>query len=296
MNTDRITDDELTTLEAEVQRAFTTGDQSGLRLLGYGEISLVLGSPAGQPRMACKRLPAFPTIGQAEAFAHTVDDYIARLRQRGVDVLDTDVRCIDGGDGAAIVYCVQPLLAGDSLAVNVVRADPGRAAEVFTRIVEHIFDTADSEVGLDAQLANWAVGEKGLIYYDITTPILRHADGSEALDTAVFMASFPWLLRRPIGRFVVPDILERYHQPRSIALDLAANLVKERLDQHIGIVLAALNPRVGEPLTEAEIRADYRSDARMWNVLQALRRADRAWQRRVRRRPYAFLLPEHIER
>jgi hypothetical protein len=44
------------------------------------------------------------------------------------------------------------------------------------------------------------------------------------------------------------------------------------------------------------VRRDYRSDARMWSLMQSVRRADRWWQRRVRRRQYGFLLPEGIER
>ena len=45
-----------------------------------------------------------------------------------------------------------------------------------------------------------------------------------------------------------------------------------------------------------EARAYYRSDARMWEVLLRLRRADRWWQAQVRHRPYPFLLPGRIER
>jgi hypothetical protein len=104
------------------------------------------------------------------------------------------------------------------------------------------------------------------------------------------------LLQAPVKRFVIPDVLERYHQPRTVVLDLAANLLKERLDQHIPTVLAAAGDRLEPPLLEDEVRADYRTDARTWAALQALRRADRFWQRRVRRRPYPFLLPDRIDR
>jgi hypothetical protein len=34
----------------------------------------------------------------------------------------------------------------------------------------------------------------------------------------------------------------------------------------------------------------------MWGLLQRLRRIDRSWQRRVRRRQYPFLLPGKVER
>ena len=119
---------------------------------------------------------------------------------------------------------------------------------------------------------------------------------SEVLDTGIFLASLPWLLRAPVRRFVLPGILERYHQPRTAVLDLAANLIKEQLADKIGMVLAAANDRLDPPLSEHEVRSDYRSDARTWALLQSVRRADRTWQQRVRRRSYPFLLPARIGR
>lgn len=78
--------------------------------------------------------------------------------------------------------------------------------------------------------------------------------------------------------------------------DLAVNLCKERLDHLIPLVLELSAERWEPPLTEEEVRRDYRRDARMWALMQSVRRADRWWQRRVRRRPSSFLLPEGIER
>ena len=39
------------------------------------------------------------------------------------------------------------------------------------------------------------------------------------------------------------------------------------------------------------MRRYFARDRRLWLLMQRLRRADRAWQRRVRSRPYPFLLP-----
>jgi hypothetical protein len=54
--------------------------------------------------------------------------------------------------------------------------------------------------------------------------------------------------------------------------------------------LAAAAARVGPPIERAEVVRYFRRDRALWLALQHLRRADRAWQRRVRRRPYPFLL------
>jgi hypothetical protein len=61
------------------------------------------------------------------------------------------------------------------------------------------------------------------------------------------------------------------------------------------VSLAAIRV-VEPPISAAETERYCRDDARMWDLLQRLRRADRWWQRTVRRRPYPFLLPPRIER
>ena len=132
---------------------------------------------------------------------------------------------------------------------------------------------APETVGLDAQLSNWAVVDGRLRYFDVTTPLLRGADGRPELDTGLFLASLPWLLRAPVRRFVLPDIIQRYHTPRTVVLDLAANLIKERLDEWIPTVLDAAGDRLTPPLAADEVAADYRSDARMWELLQRVRRS-----------------------
>ena len=287
---------DLAALDRQVDVALARGDESGLRIIGYGEISIVLGWPLDEPRWACKRLPLFPSDAAADDYAATLDGYLAEVRARDVDVVDTEVQRVGQADGRVAVYCVQPVLAPGTLAVDVVRHGGAPGEEVLTDIVEAVFRVVDEHVGLDAQLSNWGMADGRLSYFDVTTPLLRRPDGSEALDAGLFLASLPWLLQAPVRRFLLPDIIERYHRSRSVVLDLAANLIKERLDGHIHTVLSAVADRVDPPLTEDEVRADYRRDARTWALLLSLRRADRVWQQRVRRRRYPFLLPGPIER
>ena len=287
---------ELGHLEQEVQRALDGGDDAALEVLGYGEISLVLGWPVDQPRWACKRLPPFPSTAAADAYTDTLEEYLRELDALGVQVARTDVQRVSMADGRLAVYCVQPALDPDELAVAIVTGGGEDADRILTGIVDLILASVDERVGLDAQLSNWAVTAEGLTYFDVTPPLLRRADGTEALDTSIFLASLPWLLRAPVRRFVLPDLMERYHRPRTVVLDLAANLIKEQLDRYIATVLAAAGDRLEPPLTVEQVRADYRSDARTWALLQSVRRADRAWQHRVRRRTYPFLLPARIDR
>ena len=287
-----ITDAELAVLEREVQAALRCGDPSGLHLLGEGEISLVLAG-GGDPTWACKRLPPFPAREPADRYVSMIERYIDELTARGVRVLDTSLRRLDGPDGTIVLYCVQPVLAPDHLAVGLAERDASTGDEMLGSIVDVVLDVVDARVGLDAQLSNWALVEGRLVYLDITTPLLRDADGASELDTDVFLASLPWALRGIVRRWFVPSILERYHDPRTVVLDLAANLLKEGLDALVPPLVVLTAGRIEPPLSVEEVRRDRRNDAATWTALQATRRVDRAWQRRIRRRPYPFLLPNH---
>jgi hypothetical protein len=289
-----IADAELIELEHDVEHALRAGDVTGLRLLGEGEISLVLGAGA-DPMWACKRLPPFSTDAAADRYRTAIDRYVAELTGRGIEVLATDIRQVAALDGRTVLYCVQPVLPAGTLAVDIARLDRDRGRSVLGEIVDVVLGTVDAQVGLDAQLSNWAVTDGRLTYFDVTTPLLRRPDLTSELDTEVFLASIPWALRAPVRRFVVPAIIERYHDARSVTLDLAANLLKEHLDELVPTLLDATASRFDPPLSESEVRRDRRSDARTWAALQAIRRVDRAWQRKVRRRPYPFLLPASLD-
>ena len=102
---------ELGHLEQEVQRALDGGDDAALEVLGYGEISLVLGWPVDQPRWACKRLPPFPSTAAADAYTDTLEEYLRELDALGVQVARTDVQRVSMADGRLAVYCVQPALS-----------------------------------------------------------------------------------------------------------------------------------------------------------------------------------------
>lgn len=287
-----LTDDELNALERDVLAALAAADPSRLTLLGEGEISLVLAG-GEVPAWACKRLPPFATSGAADRYAATIERYLAELSRRGVHVVDTTVRRLVGDDGRVVLYCVQPILPADTLGVEVARRDDELGRRLLERIVDVVLASVDERFGLDAQLSNWALVDDRAVYVDVTTPLLRDAAGGTELDTSVFLTSLPWILRPVVRRFVVPGIIDRYHDPRIVVLDLAANLLKERLDHLVPVVVEASEGRIHPAIGDDEIRHDRRADALTWGALQAVRRVDRVWQRHVRRRPYPFLLPTH---
>ena len=237
------------------------------------------------------------------------EQYLGLLRQRGVEPVATELRVVEGPASAAgssaapaaptgpVAYVVQPVLPSSSLAPEVLRrAGPEEAAEVVRGVVEAVGPVVDERTGFDGQLSNWAVVDGELRYLDVSTPMRFDGQGRLELDLDLFLAAYPWLLRAPIKRFVAPGVLGAYRDERHVLVDLLGNLLKERLGHRIPEALAVVNEHVQPTVTEDEVRSYYRSDARLWEVLLRLRRADRWWQRTVRRRDYPFLLPGRIER
>lgn len=288
---------ELRELDERVEAALSTGDESGLPMLGYGEISMVLGWPPEAPRYACKRLPPFRSRERFEAFRETLEDYLEALRAAGVRVVETEMRAIAQGDGTVAGYVVQPLLPSEELAPAVLGGlDPDKGHPLVEALAATIAAAVSPSVGLDAQLSNWTWNGSELTYFDVTTPLIWSAEGESRLDLDLLVEAFPALLRWPLRRFVAPGILDTFRDRRKVYLDFAGNLLKERLEGWLPAFLERMNARIDEPLSEEEVRRHYRSDARLWAALLRIRRLDRAWRRRVRHRPYPFLLPGRIER
>jgi hypothetical protein len=286
---------DLALLDRRYLEACATGDDAALTVLGYGEISVVLGWPAEDPALACKRLPPFPDGAALAAYASVLDRYRDALDAAAVPVQPTELHAL-ATDGEIHAFLVQPAVPRHGLAPAVLAATPPHDGHpLVTAVIDATCAAVSDRVGFDGQISNWAWRDGVLRYLDLTTPLLRSPGAVTDVDTSIFLASYPWAMRSGLRRFVVPEIVARYHDVRSVLSDLAANLIKERLAAWIPVVLAEANTRLARPLTEAEVRADYRSDARMWATMQRIRRLDRAWQRMARRRTYPFLLPE-IER
>ncbi|MCA9620980.1 MAG: hypothetical protein KC731_18285 [Myxococcales bacterium] len=290
-------EDDLAELERRLQKAFATGDEQEVEVLGYGEVSSVLSWRRGESGYACKRLPDFEDQARFDRYAALFHRYLEELAAGGLRAVPTSLQTLAQGSTIA-AWCIQPLLASDHLMPKVMReATESLAVAHFDAILDRILATVSPGLGLDGQLSNWVLQDGEPRYLDLTTPLLRDAAGHDQLDTDLFLASLPWALRGAVRRFMLDGIIDKYHQPRGVVLDLVGNLHKEGLEHLVDPFLELANRRLeGPPITAAEVKRYYRDDAATWSLLQRLRRADRAWQRRVRRRPYPFLLPGAIER
>ncbi len=289
-------------VETAVQAALAAGTDADLRILGYGEITLVIGWPTDRPVVACKRLPVFPSASVADRYAERFEHHLTVLADRGVVAVPSALRVLRGPRrGERVGYVVQPVMAPGTLGPDVLRgADPDPDHPLLRAVCEVVPEVVDDRTGFDGQISNWAYGDDGVQYLDVTTPMLFDGQGRIELDTGLFLAAYPWLLRWPIGRFVAPGVVGAYRDARHVLLDLVANLRKERLDDWVPAAVTAANRVIGTspggPITAEEARRYYRSDARLWEAMLRLRRADRWWQIHVRHRTYPFLLPGQIDR
>ena len=281
---------DLESLENQVARALEDDDASQLRILGHGEISLVLGWPTDDPRVACKRLPPFPSSSHFEAYAAVVRRYIDELRAGGIRVVDTDLRHLARSDGTVIGFHVQPVLPAELLGVEVLRRSPPDATHpLVPAVVDAVVGVTTDRLGVDAQLSNWVWMDGNPWQLDLTTPFLLE-DGHLTFDLSPFLAALPAVVR-PLVRRQMVQLVHRWTSARGALLDMAANVRKEGLDQWLDPVLHHVNDRVEPVVTRDEVVRVNASDARLWPVLLRLEQANRWWQRRVRRRTYEFLLP-----
>lgn len=287
---------ELAELHAAVEAALERGDEGTLTVVGWGEISLGVGWPGEAPRIVAKRLPRFPDRAAFDRYRDLIDRYAETLRGGGIDVVATELVGVDEPAGSVVGYGVQAILPAEALGPSVLAAaDPAEGHPLVDAICTLVAANVSDTVGIDAQLSNWAWIDGAARYFDVTTPLLNDAAGRAQLDAELLLAAYPAVSRPALRRFVVPTVIARYHDRRSVLRDVAANLIKERLEQWIDPFVAASAPFLEEPLDRDEIRRDYRSDARMWEAVQRVRRLDRAWYR-LRGRTYPFLIPGQIER
>jgi len=287
---------ELREVEASFRTALAGGGHAGLRILGYGEISTVVAVESASERLALKRLPPFDGEERFHAYRALFGEYLEELRSAGLRVVPSRLQSV-AADGALVGYCVQPVLPSAALGPRLLSgAGAQEAVTLATEIVERILRTVAPHRGLDGQLSNWAKVAGEWLYLDVTTPLLRDAEGADRLDAELFLASLPAVMRAAVRRFLLRSITGTYFDPRRVVVDFLANFVKERLKHLLPALVRAVGPRLVPAVDEDEVLTYYRRDARMWAALLTLRRLDRFWQLRVRRRPYPFLLPGPVER
>ncbi len=280
---------DLVELEAAVAAALAGDDTSGLCVLGYGELSMALGWPVDEPRFVCKRTPSF-TPQQFDDYRAAVLDYIAQLRSNGVVVVDTTIMSITTS-GRVQGYLVQPLLDPESLGHNLLAASTPSPDHPYLVALAEVMGVVTPHLSIDAQVTNFAFDGTRLTLIDVGTPFLWNERGRLRFDLDPFVRMLPTPVRGLVAREMHKTV-QRWRDPRGVAVDVAANLHREGMPEWIDPAIEAMNRRWEwpTPIAAAEARAFYDEDRRIWPLLKRLQRVERRWQQSVRRRPYDFFI------
>lgn len=286
-----VTGDELADLEKMVQGALAKRDTSELNVLGFGEVSVALGWPIDEPSHVCKRMP--PMSGeQFAAYSSLVSSYVDGLRQAGQAVVETAVCSVDRGD-KMVAYIVQPRLPKETLGDQVLLSSEPDPSHPFLAAVADSFGLVSQRLSIDAQVTNFSWDGETLTLLDVGTPFFWDDDGTLLFDLDGFTPMIPAPLRGIIKRDLI-KVIDRWKEPRQVAVDVVANLYREGLAQWMEPAIFALSQAFpDEPaITRAEAMASYEDDRKTFPRLTKLQRTQRAWQTSVRRAPYEFFISD----
>ncbi len=280
---------ELAALEAAVADALRARDDSTLHVVGRGEITIALGWPFDEPRFACKRITPF-TDDEFRRYASLVDEYVDRVRACGLAIPDTTVMATEHPRGV-VGYVVQPMLEPSSFGNQVLAAAEPDPDHPFLAAVADALGVVDPTFSIDAQVTNFSWDGATATLVDVGTPFLWTPDGRLRFDMRPFAKMIPAPARRSAMRELTATI-DRWSQPRGVAVDIVANLIREGLTAWVDPMLTALNRRIDldRPITAREAQRHYEDDVATFPRLKRLQAVERWWQETVRRRPYEWFI------
>lgn len=284
-----LTQDEIEELDAAVVAALDARDNSGLHVIGYGELSIALGYPADDPVVVCK--PTGPyTPSELDDYLRVMGEYLEALAAVGVSVVPTSLMSVERGDHV-VGYQVQPRLEPDTLADKVLAAAEPDAEHPFLVALADIIGSLSNRVSIDSQVTNWSWDGETATSIDVGTPFFWDEHGTSMFDVKPLFRALP----APLRTFAMRDVeklLERYQQPRNVAADVVAMLGRIGLDEWVPPALAAFNAELDldTPIDEAEAHAIMAADLKAMPRLKQLQKVERAWVTSVRRRRYHYFV------
>lgn len=283
-------------------------EQSGAKIVGYGEVSTVLAFPQASD-VVFKRSAGFQDRNQAVRYAEIVRTYIESLQSSGVDVIRTELLVIERPQRPPVLYLIQPRVTDETLGQNFLKSSSN---EQLIKVLQNIFDHVSNVTGkvnhglwatLDAQISNWVITkDEKLQYLDVGQPFLRK-NGQLAEEVAP-------LLRRPYFapfRFyiwstrLVERYIKDYFEFRKNVMDIFGNFIKEGHHSRLPVALFAFqqwntaNGSKVKPITKDDVEAYYASDAGTLELSLRMRRLARKISK-VLGRKYDYILPGKIER
>jgi len=294
-----------------------------IKILGYGEISLVFEIIDDPKHLAYKRLPIFKDEEQVQKHEHIFKEYNRILKKDlKINTPKFDVVWFKNEKGKIIFYSIQEKLLPESIGNKVIHQVSEKEVEMlvlhamremkkvwsFNRENEHI------DVGLDGQISNFAVAdfdpenpkidESSKLQYIDTVPPFYREEGEEAMEIALLARSMPWFVRGLLKAIFLQDIVDGYYDWRTTTIDLIANFYKEQRPELVPGLVEIINKFFIEeakefdiePITLKEVKKYYKTDKLIWKLYLGMRKFDRFIKTKIFRRKYPFYLPGKIKR
>jgi len=294
-----------------------------IKILGYGEISLVFEIVGDPEQIAYKRIPIFDNEKQVKRHIWAYNEYNRILTEEvGLNLPEYDVAWFKDEDDKIQFYCVQEKVISESVGNRVIHEVSEE--EINTLILLAMRDMKKVwlysknhetiNLGLDGQISNFAIighdlnnpkieEDTKLIYFDTSTPMFRK-NGIEAMDAELFLKSTPSFLRFLVKAAFLDDVVDRYYDWRLVTLDLIANFFKEQKPELIPGLISQVNKFFKEeasefnmePITFEEVEKYYKNDKMIWVIFQNARKIDRYIKTKLFKKKYDFYLPGKIKR
>ena len=294
-----------------------------IKILGFGEISLVFEILNDPAHLAYKRIPIFDNEKQVKRHIWAYKEYCRILSEEiGLNLPQSDSIWFKNEKDEIKFYCIQQKIDPEAVGNKVIHQISDDEIETLVvlamRELKKVWtlnkENSVLDVGLDGQISNFVVVDydhknpkindtSKLLYLDTSTPMFRK-NNIEAMEAELFLKSAPSFLRFLIKALFVQEVVDRYYDWRLVAIDLIANFFKEQKPEIIPRLIRRINQFYREeaedfnidPINFEEVHKYYKNDKMIWVIFQNARRLDRFLKAKLFKKNYDFYLPDKIER
>ncbi len=231
-----------------------------IKVLGYGEISLVFEIINDKEKLAYKRIPVFDTEAQVKRHIWAYNQYNRILKDKiGLNLPEYDAVWFVDSRGGIQFYCVQRKIHSDSVGNKIIHRVSEEEVKLLVllamREMKKIWGfnlkNKNIEVALDGQISNFCVIDYDpnnpkvtettkLCYLDTSTPLFR-VRTHEAMEPVLLLKSAPTFLRWLLKAAFLQDTVDRYYDWRRVTIDLLANFIKEQRSELIPDLTKQIN-------------------------------------------------------
>ena len=294
-----------------------------IKILGFGEISLVFEILDDPAHLAYKRIPIFDNEKQVKRHVWAYNEYCKILSEDiRLNLPEHKAIWFKDHKGQIQFYCIQqkidPQAVGNKVIHHLSDEEIENLIILTMRELKKVWtfsrESKIFDVGLDGQISNFVVIDydhnnprintsSKLLYLDTSTPLFRK-NNAEAMEAELFLKSAPSFLRFLLKALLLQEVIDRYYDWRLVTIDLIANFFKEQKTEIIPRLIRTINRFFKEEANEFEIEPIkfeevykyYKNDKLIWVAFQNARRFDRYLKTKLLKKKYDFYLPEKIKR